>query len=251
MDRLAQRTYLRLSILFSELKGDLESCYNRANYFINKSYVIDLKIIFAFVAVFFVLLIFRSGNPASFLINLINIIIVSFITFLIYCSSDRFWYLINKAQLYRNCISDRKYIKMIVDKLKEYDEVEPEDKHLKTQILITAILNADGHKKHIYRIAIEIFVLLWILFIYFPDVFLFNLLLAGAMYVYVSLYERDYMKQVIFDLIYLAKLIRLFHNESPEECRSFILKHELKEVRDLKLLYQKIISPQRKNHKNL
>ncbi len=241
VDTQIQRILLRLSILFSELKGDLESCYNRANYFINKSYIIDLKIIFVFVAGFFVLLIIRSGNPTSFLINLINIIIVSSITFLIYCSADRFWYLFNKAQLYRWGISDKRYIKRIVDKLNKYEEVEPEAKNLKAQILMATVFSSNGHKMHIYRIAIEIFVLLWILFIYFPDVFLFNIILVGATYIYVSLYERQFMEQVIFDLIYLAKLIRLFHKENPKECRSFILNHELKEIRDLKLLYGKII----------
>jgi len=238
---IVKRIYLRLSILFGELRGDLESCYYRANYFINKSYVIDLKIIFAFVAAFFVLLILRSGNPTSFLINLINIIIVGLITFLIYCSSDRFWYLINKAQMYKWGILDKKYIKIIVDKLKEYDEVEPEDKNLKAQILMTTVFNSNGHKKHIYRIGVEILALLWILLIYFPDAFLLNLVIVGAMYFYISFYERGYMGQIIFDLIYLAKLIRLFHKENPKECKTFILKHELKEIRDLKLLYRKII----------
>lgn len=238
--------YIRFFKLYSELKGDLESCYNRANYFIQKSYLLDLRIIVVFVLAFFVLLLIRSGNPTSFLINLINIIIVSVITFLIYCSSDRFWCLVNKAQLYRNGISDKKYIKMIVDKLKEYDEVEPENKHLKAQILMTTVYNADSHKMHIYRIVIEIIILLWILLIFFPDVFLFNLLLVGAMYFYISLYDREYMNQVIFDLIYLAKLIRLFHKENPEDCKSFILNHELKEIQDLRLLYRKVISSPRK-----
>jgi len=143
--------------------------------------------------------------------------------------------------MYKWGILDKKYIKIIVDKLKEYDEVEPEDKNLKAQILMTTVFNSNGHKKHIYRIGVEILALLWILLIYFPDAFLLNLVIVGAMYFYISFYERGYMGQIIFDLIYLAKLIRLFHKENPKECKTFILKHELKEIRDLKLLYRKII----------
>lgn len=235
------RLKLGLINLLLELKGDLESCYNRANYFINKSYVIDLKIIFAFVAAFFVLLIFRSGNSTTFLINLIDLIIVGLITFLIYCSSDRFWYLILKGKVYRWSISDKRYIRRIVNKLNESKEEETEEKHIEAQILLTSAFNANEYKTHVRRVGIEIFALFLILLLYFPNAFLLNILIVGAMFLYVYLYDRGYMRQVINDLLYIALLIRKFHKKNPQKCKNFILKNELKEVRDLKLLYKKII----------
>jgi len=222
-----------------EVVGDLVSCKNRFKFLesnaSNKHLIIFMIITLGALGI----IIFSSGSQAEFYFNFLKLLFVLLISFFVFCQSDCFWFLIIRAYIYDYNIKHRRHMRMLLQKA---DEINfNKEGNLEGGIILTAILSSSGYKRHAIRYVIEICFMLFILLYIMPDFFLYNLVIFIAMFVYVSLYERQSKTQAFADIIYLINSIKEFIKEDPKKCRDFILESKHQEIRDLKKLYKFVL----------
>jgi len=232
----------QIKTTFLEVISDFKSCINRANYFISNSTKKQLDIFFAVFIIFLAIVIVISGNKDIFFLNILKIIFVCLITYLIYCISDYFWFLIKKNSIYKIALTlrNREYIDSLIKKTQvpnsNQDKLDPKQKIY----LVTRFYNKE-YKYHAKRYAIEIAILQYVLLFYFPSIFILNLLLFGAMYFYVFIYEHEASFHAIDDIQLLIGNIKRLHEINPKQCKEFIINNDHQEVKDLKKLYNAVI----------
>jgi len=219
-----------------EVKDDFESSLNRAKYLLSDSSSRKEKILLAMAAIILVLLIFRSHSESDFYINLVKIIFITLTSFFIYVSSDTFWFLVKKGQVYKLNIVHRKNIISLTKKVRK-DENYKDEGNEEEKIQAIVEFNTLGYKIHTRRYAIEIAFFLVLLLIVAPWFFLYNIALCCAMFVYVFLYEQQAVNQVFDDIASLVFYIDNLHKKKQNKCKIFILENEHQEVKDLTKLY--------------
>ncbi|OGH17149.1 MAG: hypothetical protein A2869_01930 [Candidatus Levybacteria bacterium RIFCSPHIGHO2_01_FULL_40_58] len=227
---------LQIGRISLDLISDLESCLNRAKYLLSYSSAKNEKIFLAIATIILLVLIFSSHSKAGFYINLAEVIFISLASFFIFVSSDTFWFLRKKVDLYKLNIRNKKNILTLIQGVKN-DESRSVEGDIEEQIRSIVKFNSIEYKIHARRCAIEISFFLIILLFTFPLFFFFNIALFCAMFVYVYLYEQQSVNQVFDDIASLIFLIGRLHAKNNEKCKRFIKKNKQQEVRDLTRLY--------------
>ncbi|GIV44974.1 MAG: hypothetical protein KatS3mg035_2097 [Bacteroidia bacterium] len=224
-----------------EVLADLESCFNRASYFINTASSPKGELIFFLLSILVLFtLTLRSADEANFCFNLSKIIFVSIATFLVFCLSDTFWFLIKKAQIYKWNIKNKKNIKMLIEQIgnKKYPDIDRE--HIEVKILSIANFNTEGYKYHAKRNAVEVGFILLVLLFTFPSFFIYNIALFCGMFIYIFLYEEESFDHIYSDIAYLIYYIEILYRENPKNCKKFIIKNRNHKIRELRTIFNLI-----------
>ena len=233
---------MNLKNLFLDIIDDLISCRNRAEGLIFKS-EFHKKFLIAGAGIVLSVIILRSHSQEFFYIQIIKLLLICFITFLIFVQSDTFWFLTKKALMYHLQIRIRKNIRSWLKTKKKTDM--PEMKDNIGQILITTYTWTTGYKKELNRIGFEIGLLLMILYFFAPLFFVFNISLFLSMFLYISFFNNASAYQIYWEMLILARCVENEYKSDKENCRKFILENRSQSVRDLETIYSVI-----KNSKN-
>jgi len=219
-----------------EVISDLESCKNRAlmlkNYASNKHFLIFISVTLVMLGI----IIFKSSSQAEFYLNFLKLFSILLISFFIFCQSDCFWFLKNKAYIYDYNIKNKDHADVLLERAKTADSLD-EEINIQEQLVFTVNFYSEVYKKHTTRYLIEIIILLFILFFINPLFFFYNLALFGGMFVYDALYVRESAVQAFADIIFIINCIKRLNSENPKKCKEFITKNKHQEIRDLTKLY--------------
>ncbi|GEM_PF-4090987 len=224
---------------FFHVVSDFKSSIFHVNDLLIHSQDKHFKMFFALVILILAMITFRSNSQTALYLNLFMVIFVSLISYFIFCLSDYFWFLIKKKVVYTENIKYKKNINFCIKRMPQNSDIE-EDSYEK-QILATVGFYSNGYKIHTYRYAAQIVLFLLILLFSYPDFFLLNIAIFCGMFVYTFVYEQESSGHAFNDISLLLNCINELHKENPEKCKSFILKNELEEIKELKMLYQAAI----------
>lgn len=219
-----------------EIIDDFKSFIYRAEILLDDSPSRNIKIFFLTVIYALLIALFFSQNKVEFYINIFRVLLISFVTFFIYCLSDYFWFLIKKEQIYRQNLKDTKSINKII-KIMHNRINEQSNTGFEEKIISVIEYYSSEYKIHAKRYAIEISIFLLILLFTFPWFFLFNIAVFCAMYFYIFFHETQSIDQAFDDIGYLLYCINNFNKENPEKCEKFIAQSEQEEIRGLVWLY--------------
>ena len=227
----------KIKNLFTEIIGDFISCKNRAVYLLSFS-AINKKLLFAVLIAIFLFTVFRSSSNYEFYLYFLEILFVSFITFIIFVQSDTYWFIRKKAWSFKLVAKNRKCIQDTLKKIKKL-KLEKEKNPIGA-IYITAYCDLEGYKPQVTRIAVEIIILLAILFFTFPLIFIFNLALFCMMFFYVAFYESQAPTYVWQDIMTLTNSVKSLYEDDHEKCRKFILENDSLYVHELENIYRTV-----------
>jgi hypothetical protein len=225
-----------------EVISDLESCKNRAlmlkGYASNKHLLIFISVTLVMLGI----IIFKSSSQAEFYLNFLKLLSILLLSFLVYCQSDCFWFLKNKAYIYDYNIKNKDNADVLLERAKNADNLD-EEINIQEQLAFTVSIYSKVYKKHTTRYLIEIIILLFfVLFFINPLFFFYNLALFGVMFIYDALYERGSAVQAFADIIFIINCIKRLNSENPKRCKEFITKNKHQEIRDLTKLYNIVLA---------
>jgi hypothetical protein len=226
-----------------EVMSDLTSCKNRALMLKDRASNKHLLIFISVTLVMLGIIIFKSSSQAEFYLNFLKLLSILLLSFLVYCQSDCFWFIKNKAYIYDFNIKNKDHADVLLERAKNADSLD-EEINIQEQLIFTVSIYSEVYKIHATRYLIEIIILLFILFFINPLFFFYNLALFGVMFAYDALYERGSAVQAFADIIFIINCIKRLNNENPKKCKEFITKNKHQEIRDLTKLYHIVLANQ-------
>ena len=223
-----------------EVIDDIKSCKVRAIMLKDNSTTEQFVVFIVFSLIIFGIILFNSVSQADFYSHTLNTLLISLITFIIYCISDYFWYSKNKQYTYERSLHETEIINGLLVKT----NISLIDTKLTKQVQIQLVTNyyAKEINTYIYRYLGEIICLLIVLLCINQLFFYFNLVLFFGMFVYDALYARGSTTQAFADTILLLSCIKEFNKEDPKKCKKYILENKNKEIKNLKELYKLVLT---------
>lgn len=231
--------FQKIKNTFFDLVSDAKSTIFHAKNLLSNSSTKNIRKFYASVILILIIIIFRSNSLMAFYINFFGALFCSIVSYHIFCLSDYFWFLVRKKQVYALNIKYKKNINLLIKRLPLTSDTEEDTNE--EQILSNVRFYSEGYKVYTNRFAVEIILLLLILLFTYPLFFLLNIAIFCGMFIYAFIYEQESSGQVFGTITLLLNCINELHKEDPEKCKRFIIKNELEEIKDLKMLYQSVI----------
>lgn len=231
----------KITALLDEIVGDFLSCWNLAKYIV-KSPPIDKRV--AIIGLIIVLLTPFSAisTGSGILLYFVYALFATFITFLILAWSNTFWFLMKKSWMYKFHIKTRKSIRYFLKDVKTLQLDSPEADNSEGALYVISYFNSEGYKYHAIRHAIEVYILMLLLFYVLPLFFVFNVAIICLQFFYVMIFDNQSSSQVINDIKILIFCIHKLYALNPEECKKLIFKNTMKQMRELGTIYKTVAS---------
>lgn len=220
-----------------QIYSDLNSCKHRFFYLWNTSPLL-LKIFISFFAVCILLFSLTTSSIGQFITYILKMTISGVITFLIFTLSDTFWFLVKKNHMFHTVLSAKRNHAFYVRRLRTQDLGEVDNPI--GEIYVRIHFYAYFVKQETIRIAVEVGILLIVLIILYPYLFVFNVILVGAMYFYVFIYDDESIPQVRYDLARIIQCVEKMYIDNQKECKKFIFENKMPYVRKLDSIYNAI-----------
>ncbi len=192
------------------------------------------KAIYATLVILIIFTLWQSYTSKGSLEYLLKAAFSISVSFFIFASTERFLLVAKNMTQFRYLSHNRKYIKRCIDTLlgeNRKDPVSPEG------ALYVLSLSYFKHTEGVlWRLAIEVGILSYILLLYSPLLVLLNIIIVAITTVYFLMYRID-KESCYSDFIEVVESIMYMHKFNPLHCKKFILDNSVKEVRLLSTIY--------------
>lgn len=230
---------LKLKVLFDDMIGDIISCWNFANQIFDNP-PIDKHVALLGLALIFIIPLFVVSNQNGIYLYFVRVLSVSLITFAVLTWSNTFWFIMKKTWMYKIHIKKRKSINYYLNNINTLKIEDPEAENPEGALYVISNYNSVGFRKHAFRNAIEVALLLLILLITMPLFFLFNLALFCVQFFYIFIFDNQSSSQVFNDLKTLVFCVHKLYKTNPEDCSKLIFENKMESMRELRTIYRAI-----------